>query len=423
MPSHGLFAGKRWLASPRPFQLTPEQVRWLERLGHWLAKFQAAANVAYFRSLEGKLPAWIATLLDAGKPSALLQQLRGRGRRYETPRVLRPDLLFTEDGSFQLTELDSVPGGIGLTAWLAETYAKAAPEAEIVGGVHGMLTGFRSLFSPEGADILISAEAGDYLPEMQWMAEKLPKMEVHAAETYAPRGRDMYRFFEMFDHQSISHLQALQEAAEAGKLRLEAPMKPWLEEKLWLALLWSRPLQDFWRQELRESHFTELKKLVPESWVLDPTPLPPHGVIPGLDIQDWGALRHFTQKQRQLVAKVSGFSERAWGSRGVTVGHDVSQPDFHAAIQQHLSEFEHQPAILQRFIRTGLVEHPYFDPQTGQERQLVGRVRLCPYYFKAAESSRTQLGGVLATIVPADKKVIHGMEDAILVPCSLAKES
>ena len=31
-----------------------------------------------------------------------------------------------------------------------------------------------------------------------------------------------------------------------------------------------------------------------------------------------------------------------------------------------------------------------------------------------------QLGGVLATIVPEDKKIIHGMKDAILVPCRVA---
>ena len=44
-----------------------------------------------------------------------------------------------------------------------------------------------------------------------------------------------------------------------------------------------------------------------------------------------------------------------------------------------------------------------------------GRVRLCPYYFVCGESdaARPQLGGVLATIVPADKKIVHGMADAV----------
>jgi hypothetical protein len=29
------------------------------------------------------------------------------------------------------------------------------------------------------------------------------------------------------------------------------------------------------------------------------------------------------------------------------------------------------------------------------------------------------LGGILATIVPADKKIVHGMSEAILAPCAV----
>ena len=47
-----------------------------------------------------------------------------------------------------------------------------------------------------------------------------------------------------------------------------------------------------------------------------------------------------------------------------------------------------------------------------------GRVRLCPYYF--VEGDRVKLRGALATIAPADKKFLHGMRDAILVPTKVA---
>ena len=43
-----------------------------------------------------------------------------------------------------------------------------------------------------------------------------------------------------------------------------------------------------------------------------------------------------------------------------------------------------------------------------------GRVRLCPYYF--VEGDRVKLRGALATMALADKKFLHGMSDAILVP-------
>jgi len=46
-------------------------------------------------------------------------------------------------------------------------------------------------------------------------------------------------------------------------------------------------------------------------------------------------------------------------------------------------------------------------------------VRLSPYYF--VQDEKAELGGVLATICPADKKVIHGMKDAVMAPCAVAQ--
>ena len=43
-------------------------------------------------------------------------------------------------------------------------------------------------------------------------------------------------------------------------------------------------------------------------------------------------------------------------------------------------------------------------------------MRLCPYYFV---DEKQQLGSPwgFATFCPADKKIIHGMKDAALMPC------
>ena len=45
-----------------------------------------------------------------------------------------------------------------------------------------------------------------------------------------------------------------------------------------------------------------------------------------------------------------------------------------------------------------------------------GRTRLTPYYFVVGDEVR--LGGATATVVPMDKKLIHGMVDAVIVPCA-----
>jgi hypothetical protein len=46
-----------------------------------------------------------------------------------------------------------------------------------------------------------------------------------------------------------------------------------------------------------------------------------------------------------------------------------------------------------------------------------GRARLCPYYFLI--DGKAHLRGALATICPADKKLLHGMKDAIMVPTAV----
>ena len=61
-----------------------------------------------------------------------------------------------------------------------------------------------------------------------------------------------------------------------------------------------------------------------------------------------------------------------------------------------------------------LVEESFWTPDRNELTPMRGRVRLCPYYF-TGESSVT-CGGALATICPDDKKLLHGMRDAILAP-------
>ena len=63
----------------------------------------------------------------------------------------------------------------------------------------------------------------------------------------------------------------------------------------------------------------------------------------------------------------------------------------------------------------------WVDFQNRQHLQADGRVRLCPYYFVQGDgdAARAKLCGVLATICPADKKIIHGMRDAVLAPVAI----
>src|SRR5438045_7177869 len=138
------------------------------------------------------------------------------------------------------------------------------------------------------------------------------------AETYEPSpGRDVYRFFEMFDLPNLPRISALMNAAAERAIRITPPFKPYLEEKIWFALFWMRPLREFWRRELGEKYFLKLQEVIPYSWPLDPTSLPQHAVIQQLEIHDWSEAGRLSQKDRDLLIKVSGFSPFGWGSREV----------------------------------------------------------------------------------------------------------
>ena len=442
-PKEGLFAEKEWLLSPDPFPIDKKFLAELEQLGHRLFVFQRACNQLYQLSVKGKQPAWIAQYLDAGKPKELIEFSRRKEIREDLPQVIRPDLILTENG-YIIAEIDSVPGGIGLTGWLNQTYSTF--DSEIIGGADGMLEGFGTVL-PNGGDIVLSRESATYRPEMEWVAARLDQRETVAggvdsgsvrnstpagiiprlrdyswrvvpAENYEPQdGRDVYRFFELFDLPNIPGIEKTLRANSDGGITITPPIKPYLEEKMWFALFWLQPLREFWRRELGEKYFIKLQEVIPYSWLLDPTPLPQHAVIPRLEIHAWREAAKFSQKDRDLLLKVSGFSPLGWGSRGIALGSDLPHAEWEKRIEHALATFESSPTILQRFYKGRQFEHRYWDPDSGELKTMKGRIRLCPYYF--VEDDRVRLRGALATIAPADKKFLHGMSDAILVPSKI----
>ena len=424
IPSGGLFAGLDWRISPKPFPLDENLAKEIESLGRVLLQFYRAVNLLYRKSAEGKQPEWVARWLDQGKPAGLIELQRSPAFKNDVPRVIRPDILLTEAG-FSITELDSVPGGIGLTAWLNQAYSNSelqTPNFEIIGGADGMTRGFESIFGGvKQVHIVVSEEAATYRPEMEWLAAQLgTRFTVHDSRiTGFADGSAVYRFFELFDLANVANWKKILELAVTGKIRLTPPPKPAFEEKMLFALLWNRNLQQFWRQELGEGFLSRLKKVIPYTWLVDPAPLPPHAAIPELNLTDWQQLKTLSQKERDLILKVSGFSEHAWGARGVYLGSDLSHAGWSAAVDRAISSFETSPFVLQRYEKPRLVEAQWFDFAKNELVPMKGRARLCPYYFVSGEgdAARPQLGGVLATICPPDKKIIHGMTDAILAPC------
>lgn len=449
-----LFENKTWRYSPEAFALSAKQVEEIGLIGQACYDFYRSLESLYLKSFEGKnllrnreLKApWVAEYLDRGKPQALIEHARSKALRGTTPMVIRPDLLITDDG-FAMTEIDSVPGGIGLTAFLNRLYTPIHGDALIGAGEEDMIEAFYAALCTRAPTmtapyiaLVVSDEAATYRPEMEWLAAQLRmrgrRVHVFHPDDVMPLGDTicvgtdgdpqqvdvMYRFWELFDLANVSIAKCLLKARVEAQLSLTPPMRPFQEEKLSLALFHHHALEDYWKESLPRNSLRVLKKVIPKTWIMDPVDLPPSAVLDapyvgGKPITSWSALIDASKKERNLIIKISGFHESAWGARSVTLGSDSSKLDWETAIEQAMSMAGQYLHILQVYEKPKRLRHPVYTPGGEETYSMEGRMRLCPYYFVDEKMQQATLHGVLATLCPADKKIIHGMKDAALVPC------
>lgn len=465
--AQSLFEDKTWQLSPEAWPLSAEQIAQLEAIGVACLEFHQALENLYLRSAAGKnllrnkplLAPWVADYLDRGKPAHLIAHARDPKNRGAFPTVLRPDLLLTDEG-FVMTELDSVPGGIGLTAFLNRLYAAGDPAAPILGSADAMIKNFHaSLAALRPGErnpliaLVVSDEAATYRPEMHWLAHQLQLLghrvfclkpedifPLENALFFSADGNPekidvIYRFFELFDLANVRTEKFIFESWAAGEVALAPPMRPFQEEKLALALFHHHLLADYWAEALGGRTLKLLRALIPPSWIMDPAPLPPGAILDaphaaGRPLSEWRDLANATQKERDLIIKISGYHETAWGARSVILGSDCSREEWQNGLDQAIALAPTNLHILQTFKKPRRLEHrlyrqengtgvpPVGSPVSGEAfiaRPTAGRLRLCPYYFVVA--GQTRLSGALATFCPPDKKIIHGMTDAALLPC------
>jgi hypothetical protein len=239
----------------------------------------------------------------------------------------------------------------------------------------------------------------------------------------------LYRFFELFDLANVRTEKFIFAAWAAGEVAIAPPMRPFQEEKLSLALFHHHLLQDFWAEALSGRALKLLRALIPPSWIMDPAPLPPGAVLDGprvggRSLNDWRDLAGASQKERELIIKISGYHETAWGARSVVLGSDCSREEWQQGVERAIALAPANLHVLQAYKKPRRIEHRVYDRATTATAGLPsvasakeGRLRLCPYYFLLAGKAR--LSGALATFCPPDKKIIHGMQDAALLPCTV----
>ena len=63
----------------------------------------------------------------------------------------------------------------------------------------------------------------------------------------------------------------------------------------------------------------------------------------------------------------------------------------------------------------------YYDFFDDTVKPMRGRVLLRPYYYLIGD--QPHLSGIQAVVCPPDKKVLHGMIDAVIAPCAVSDDA
>lgn len=90
---------------------------------------------------------------------------------------------------------------------------------------------------------------------------------------------------------------------------------------LWFALLRLRPLRSVWESMLRRDHFETLLQVLPDAWLLDPTPLPSGAVIPRLELANWEGLLLLQREGRRFAIA----APESWDGAHELGDHDALQ--------------------------------------------------------------------------------------------------
>ena len=249
-----------------------------------------------------------------------------------------------------------------------------------------------------------------------------PKKPVFQDEAHRRRIGLLYRFSNcsISEHPQIrAHDVRRQEGT--GHRHSARTNQPWRKSSPF-GLFHHPELAAFWVYQAlpqRTAVQDEKQRVLPRTWILDPRPVPRRRSFRTWQSADarcrtFVALAQTTQKERRLVIKPSGFSELAWGSRASPSGTICRKSNGPPPWNRHSSRFQRHPCY-RNFTKVVCSIQPTSMNDAIPWCRCPGGTLVALLFYCRRQG---RAGGV-GHAVPSNKKIIHGMVDAIMAPCAI----
>lgn len=389
-PLFGEYKDVPWLISPSWFELTTAQILELKRLGHLLYHFLKVCNNLYFENKK------VARFVEQGKPRKVISLQRNLPN--EIPFLVRPDIVLTKDG-FKVSEIEIIVGGMGMGSKIKEAYLSVVPSLKPYPKsiLKSFLRTVEKIVNHKRI-LLVPSFLSRYLPELK-VFSRLCQREGYDVEAIPPeevkkttKAGMIWRLFEAYEWDRI----------DLPNVPIYPPLKQFMEEKIWMALLHHEDYRNFWKNKLGED-FDVLKKYILSTWIIRESYLP----MPLSELVNLG------RKKRQYVTKLSGYSEKAWGGKSFIYWGEPSNKKWRDFLLNAIRSKELY--ILQEFQDSKKYSFPVLI--NGEVKPIDNlRIRLCPFYFKIGEE--VELGDIIVTLRKA--KNVHGAIDSIRIPVAIS---
>lgn len=354
-------------------------------------------------------------ILTKGKPNWLIKAAEKEGDEY-SHIFLRPDFIITENG-VATTEIETSPFGLALSYFLNKAYSEQDCDTLVDPEVL-LQTFIEEIFgeNPIGKRLcfVLTNHTNQYKGQFEFLGRELRRFGIKTVVS-SPEdmvfGKDgcvlvggepvdcVYRGFYLHETVNDPRLQQL----VTSQTKIMPGLKFHLEEKAIMGLVWDDDLRSYFEDEMGEKIFSDLRDILPKTYVLEEESLRELG------LNSWEDIAEMSRKKRSLILKISGFSNQGSWAKGITFLARLSKVNCERIITEALKSKEN--FIIQEFKKGAKFNQEYYDFHTGSFVTMRGKVRFTPYFCAKTGKLLT----AKSTMCP-DTDFIHATSNSINSP-------